>query len=98
MSHPTAADLLAWLSGASDPALAGHVAACPRCQGVVEDWRTVGLAVTQRLESEADAVFTEERLARQREAVLRHRYELQYVLYVFALHRLLRRRLPGYDA
>ncbi len=32
-----------------------------------------------------------------REAVLRHRYELQYVLYVFALHRLLRRRLPGYD-
>jgi len=32
-----------------------------------------------------------------REAVLQHRYELQYVLYVFALHRLLRVRLPDYD-
>ncbi len=35
--------------------------------------------------------------AAMREAVLAHRYELQYVLYVFALHRLLRARLPGYD-
>ena len=32
-----------------------------------------------------------------RQAVLDHRYELQYVLYVFALHRLLRARLAGYD-
>lgn len=32
-----------------------------------------------------------------RDAVLQHRYELQYVLYVFALHRLLRARLPDYD-
>ncbi|TFZ05065.1 exodeoxyribonuclease V subunit beta [Ramlibacter rhizophilus] len=32
-----------------------------------------------------------------RREVLRHRYELQYVLYVFALHRHLRARLPGYD-
>ncbi|MDM0043946.1 exodeoxyribonuclease V subunit beta [Variovorax dokdonensis] len=32
-----------------------------------------------------------------RQSVLQHRYELQYVLYVFALHRLLRARLPGYD-
>jgi exodeoxyribonuclease V beta subunit len=32
-----------------------------------------------------------------RDAVLHHRYELQYVLYVFALHRLLRVRLPDYD-
>lgn len=29
--------------------------------------------------------------------VLAHRYELQYVLYIFALHRLLRSRLPDYD-
>ena len=29
--------------------------------------------------------------------MLQHRYELQYVLYVFALHRLLRARLPDYD-
>jgi len=29
--------------------------------------------------------------------VLRHRYELQYALYLFALHRLLRARLPDYD-
>ena len=32
-----------------------------------------------------------------REAVLHHRYELQYVLYTLALHRLLKTRLPGYD-
>ncbi|MDM0069723.1 exodeoxyribonuclease V subunit beta [Variovorax sp. J31P207] len=32
-----------------------------------------------------------------RDAVLQHRYELQYVLYVFALHRLLRSRLADYD-
>ncbi|MBS0341434.1 MAG: exodeoxyribonuclease V subunit beta [Proteobacteria bacterium] len=32
-----------------------------------------------------------------REQVLAHRYELQYVLYIFALHRLLRSRLPDYD-
>ncbi|MDM0025768.1 exodeoxyribonuclease V subunit beta [Variovorax saccharolyticus] len=31
------------------------------------------------------------------DAVLQHRYELQYVLYVFALHRLLRSRLADYD-
>ena len=31
------------------------------------------------------------------QAVLAHRYELQYVLYVFALHRLLRARLADYD-
>ena len=32
-----------------------------------------------------------------RQAVLEARYELQYVLYLLALHRLLRVRLPGYD-
>ena len=32
-----------------------------------------------------------------RQAVLQHRYELQYVLYTLALHRLLKTRLPGYD-
>ncbi|MEH3088025.1 MAG: exodeoxyribonuclease V subunit beta, partial [Xylophilus ampelinus] len=32
-----------------------------------------------------------------RDAVLAHRYELQYVIYLFALHRLLRARLPDYD-
>ncbi|MEH3085787.1 MAG: exodeoxyribonuclease V subunit beta [Xylophilus ampelinus] len=32
-----------------------------------------------------------------RGAVLAHRYELQYVIYLFALHRLLRSRLPDYD-
>ncbi len=30
-------------------------------------------------------------------AVLHHRYEVQYVLYTLALHRLLRLRLPDYD-
>ena len=30
-------------------------------------------------------------------AVLQHRYEVQYVLYTYALHRLLQQRLPGYD-
>lgn len=32
-----------------------------------------------------------------RDSVLKHRYELQYVLYVFALHRLLKSRLVDYD-
>ncbi|MFV3330477.1 exodeoxyribonuclease V subunit beta [Pseudomonas sp. NY15437] len=32
-----------------------------------------------------------------REALLEHRYDLQYALYLFALHRLLQARLPGYD-
>ncbi|MDM0112039.1 exodeoxyribonuclease V subunit beta [Variovorax sp. J22R133] len=41
-----------------------------------------------------DADYT---VAAMRDAVLHHRYELQYVLYVFALHRLLRSRLPDYD-
>ncbi len=41
-----------------------------------------------------DAHYTPQAL---REAVLQHRYELQYVLYLFALHRLLRVRLPDYD-
>jgi exodeoxyribonuclease V beta subunit len=35
--------------------------------------------------------------AAMRAVVLAHRYDLQYVLYLFALHRLLRSRLPGYD-
>ena len=30
-------------------------------------------------------------------AVLAHRYELQYLFYVLALHRLLKVRLPDYD-
>ncbi|MNN52986.1 RecBCD enzyme subunit RecB [compost metagenome] len=32
-----------------------------------------------------------------RGALLAHRYDLQYVLYLFALHRLLQARLPDYD-
>ncbi|HSV80511.1 MAG TPA: exodeoxyribonuclease V subunit beta [Ramlibacter sp.] len=35
--------------------------------------------------------------AAMRAEVLKHRYELQYSLYLFALHRLLRARLPDYD-
>ncbi|SMB24441.1 DNA helicase/exodeoxyribonuclease V, beta subunit [Sterolibacterium denitrificans] len=31
------------------------------------------------------------------EAIRAHRYDLQYVIYLFALHRLLRSRLPDYD-
>jgi exodeoxyribonuclease V beta subunit len=41
-----------------------------------------------------DAAYTP---AAMRDAVLAHRYDLQYALYVFALHRLLRARLPDYD-
>ncbi|NML45780.1 exodeoxyribonuclease V subunit beta [Ramlibacter sp. G-1-2-2] len=35
--------------------------------------------------------------AAMRAEVLKHRYELQYTLYLFALHRLLRSRIPDYD-
>ncbi|WP_374480813.1 exodeoxyribonuclease V subunit beta [Zoogloea sp.] len=41
-----------------------------------------------------DAAYTPEAM---REAVLAERYELQYVLYLLALHRLLKLRLPDYD-
>ena len=41
-----------------------------------------------------DAAYTPGAL---RSAILHSRYELQYVLYIFALHRLLKVRLPGYD-
>ena len=41
-----------------------------------------------------DAAYTAEAM---RAAILHSRYELQYVLYLFALHRLLRARLPDYD-
>ncbi|CAB3752486.1 exodeoxyribonuclease V subunit beta [Paraburkholderia humisilvae] len=35
--------------------------------------------------------------SRMRAQILHSRYELQYVLYLFALHRLLKARLPDYD-
>ncbi|HET8744516.1 MAG TPA: exodeoxyribonuclease V subunit beta [Ramlibacter sp.] len=41
-----------------------------------------------------DGAYTVEAM---RDEVLHHRYELQYSLYLFALHRLLRSRLPDYD-
>lgn len=41
-----------------------------------------------------DAAYTPQAM---RAAVLEARYELQYVLYLFALHRQLRARLPGYE-
>ena len=42
----------------------------------------------------ADADYTEAAL---RHAVLEKRYDVQYCLYLLALHRLLKSRLPGYD-
>ncbi len=41
-----------------------------------------------------DAAYT---AAAMRQAILDERYELQYVLYLLALHRLLKLRLPDYD-
>ncbi|CAM2153760.1 RecBCD enzyme subunit RecB [Pararobbsia alpina] len=41
-----------------------------------------------------DGAYSYERMRTQ---ILHSRYELQYVLYLFALHRLLRARLPDYD-
>jgi exodeoxyribonuclease V beta subunit len=41
-----------------------------------------------------DAAYTAEKMRAQ---ILHSRYELQYVLYLFALHRLLKARLPDYD-
>ncbi|OZI66429.1 exodeoxyribonuclease V subunit beta [Bordetella genomosp. 11] len=43
---------------------------------------------------EDDAAYTRTAM---RGAIIGHRYELQYALYLFALHRLLRSRLPDYD-
>jgi exodeoxyribonuclease V beta subunit len=41
-----------------------------------------------------DAAYTAERIRAQ---ILRSRYDLQYVLYLLALHRLLKTRLADYD-
>lgn len=41
-----------------------------------------------------DSSYTPEKISAQ---ILRSRYELQYVLYLLALHRLLKARQPGYD-
>lgn len=35
--------------------------------------------------------------AHLQQAILAHRYDVQYTLYLLALHRLLKTRLPGYD-
>lgn len=42
----------------------------------------------------ADSAYTDQAMGN---AILDKRYDLQYVLYVLALHRLLSARLPGYD-
>ncbi|MBK5941230.1 exodeoxyribonuclease V subunit beta [Halochromatium roseum] len=41
-----------------------------------------------------DSAYTDEAM---RTAILAHRYDLQYALYLLALHRLLRARLPNYQ-
>jgi hypothetical protein len=41
-----------------------------------------------------DSAYSDEAM---RAAVLAHRYDLQYALYLLALHRLLRARLPDYE-
>ncbi len=43
---------------------------------------------------ESDAAYTPEAMRR---VILEERYELQYVLYLLALHRQLRARLPDYQ-
>ncbi|PQJ95460.1 PD-(D/E)XK nuclease family protein [Chromatium okenii] len=53
----------------------------------VVDWKSNWLG-------KDDAAYT--RMAMQLE-MLHHRYDLQAVLYVLALHRLLKARLPNYD-
>ncbi|PHQ24971.1 exodeoxyribonuclease V subunit beta [Marinobacter guineae] len=43
---------------------------------------------------ENDSAYTDQTMG---DAILNKRYDLQYVLYLLALHRLLKARLPGYD-
>ena len=45
-------------------------------------------------DGDVDSDYSTERMD---EAIRTHRYDLQYVIYLFALHRLLRSRLPDYD-
>ncbi|OPX54249.1 DNA helicase/exodeoxyribonuclease V, beta subunit [Oceanospirillum multiglobuliferum] len=53
----------------------------------VVDWKSNKLG-------EDDQAYTESAM---RNAMLDHRYDLQYVLYLLALHRQLKARLPNYD-
>ncbi len=43
---------------------------------------------------EDEQAYVQDAIAR---AMMEHRYDLQYVLYTLAMHRLLKARLPGYD-
>ena len=53
----------------------------------VIDWKSNRLGLQ-------DADYTQESMLNK---ILSHRYDLQYVLYLVALHRLLKARLPNYD-
>ncbi len=53
----------------------------------VADWKSNALG-------DDDGAYTPQALQAE---MLRHRYDLQVALYLFALHRQLRARLPGYD-
>ncbi len=53
----------------------------------IMDWKSNRLGLD-------DAAYTREAM---RAEILRKRYDLQYVLYLLALHRQLQARLPGYD-
>ena len=53
----------------------------------VIDWKSNRLG-------RSDSDYTQEAMLKQ---ILEHRYDMQYVLYLVALHRQLKARLPGYD-
>lgn len=70
-SHPSVSDLVAWVTGDDDASIAAHVASCVRCRRIADDWRALGVELRQGWEAEADAAFAPERLARQRDEVMR---------------------------
>lgn len=68
--HPDEATLLAGAVSA-DPTVARHIADCPACAARVEAAETAWKAVREAAAAEADAAFTDVRLARQHAAVMR---------------------------
>ena len=69
------------------------------CSRATSTWRSSTRAATTSPTTSPtgwaeDAAYTEQAMA---QSMLDNRYELQYVLYLFALHRLLKARLADYD-
>lgn len=69
-AHPSVSELLAWVGGSAEEGVGRHVAACEPCRRAAADWQAVSERCRGALRAEADQVFTGDRLAQQRDAIM----------------------------